>query len=47
MLRRGLLWLSEQQQVFNFVRRNRLAKRFEKGAKARRSKKAARPAGEV
>ena len=28
MLRRGLLWLSEQQQVFNFVRRNRLAKRF-------------------
>jgi proline dehydrogenase len=28
MLRRGLLWLSEQQQVFNFVRRNRLAKLF-------------------
>lgn len=28
MLRRGLLWLSEQQRVFNFVRRNGLAKRF-------------------
>jgi proline dehydrogenase len=28
MLRTGLLWLSEQQQVFRFVRRNGLARRF-------------------
>lgn len=28
MLRRGLLWLSEQPRVFAFVRRNRLARRF-------------------
>jgi proline dehydrogenase len=28
MLRRGLLWLSEHQGIFNFVRRNRLAQRF-------------------
>jgi proline dehydrogenase len=28
MLRRGLLWLSEQQRVFNFVRSNGLARRF-------------------
>ena len=28
MLRAGLLWLSEQPQVFRFVRRNGLAKRF-------------------
>jgi proline dehydrogenase len=28
MLRRGLLWLSEQQRVFDFVRRNGLARRF-------------------
>jgi proline dehydrogenase len=28
MLRRGLLWLSEQQRIFNFVRRNGLARRF-------------------
>lgn len=28
MLRHGLLWLSEQQGVFNFVRRNGLARRF-------------------
>lgn len=27
-MRQGLLWLSEQQKVFNFVRRNRLARRF-------------------
>jgi proline dehydrogenase len=27
-MRRGLLWLSEQQRVFNFVRRNRLARKF-------------------
>ncbi len=27
-MRQGLLWLSEQQQVFNFVRRNGLARRF-------------------
>ena len=28
MLRAGLLWLSEQPQVFRFVRRNGLARRF-------------------
>lgn len=28
MLRAGLLWLSEQQQIFRFVRRNGLAKRL-------------------
>lgn len=28
MLRRGLLWLSEQQRIFDFVRRNPLARRF-------------------
>lgn len=28
MLRQGLLWLSEQQGVFNFVRRNSLARKF-------------------
>ena len=28
MLRNGLLWLSEQQQIFNFVRRNGLARQF-------------------
>jgi len=28
MLRNSLLWLSEQQQIFNFVRRNGLAKKF-------------------
>lgn len=28
MLRNGLLWLSEQQQIFNFVRRNALARQF-------------------
>jgi len=28
MIRNSLLWLSEQQQIFNFVRRNGLAKRF-------------------
>jgi proline dehydrogenase len=28
IMRRGLLWLSEQQKVFNFVRRNRLARKF-------------------
>lgn len=27
-MRRSLLWLSEQQRVFNFVRRNRLARKF-------------------
>jgi proline dehydrogenase len=27
-MRQGLLWLSEQQKVFNFVRRNGLARRF-------------------
>jgi proline dehydrogenase len=27
-MRQGLLWLSEQQRVFNFVRRNRLARKF-------------------
>jgi proline dehydrogenase len=27
-MRQGLLWLSEQRKVFNFVRRNRLAHRF-------------------
>lgn len=27
-MRQGLLWLSEQQKVFNFVRRNRLARKF-------------------
>jgi proline dehydrogenase len=27
-MRHGLLWLSEQQKVFNFVRRNRLARKF-------------------
>lgn len=27
-MRQGLLWLSEQQRVFDFVRRNRLARRF-------------------
>ena len=27
-MRQGLLWLSEQQNVFNFVRRNRLARKF-------------------
>ena len=27
-MRQGLLWLSERQGVFNFVRRNRLARRF-------------------
>lgn len=28
MMRSTLLWLSERQSIFNFVRRNRLAKRF-------------------
>ncbi len=28
MMRSALLWLSERQSIFNFVRRNRLAKRF-------------------
>jgi proline dehydrogenase len=28
MIRNGLLWLSGQQQIFNFVRRNALAKQF-------------------
>jgi proline dehydrogenase len=28
IMRQGLLWLSEQQRVFNFVRRNRLARKF-------------------
>jgi proline dehydrogenase len=28
MLRSGLLWLSQRQSIFNFVRRNRLARRF-------------------
>jgi proline dehydrogenase len=28
MMRNSLLWLSEQQQIFNFVRRNGLAKQF-------------------
>ena len=28
MIRNSLLWLSEQQQIFNFVRRNGLAKKF-------------------
>lgn len=28
MLRRGLLWLSEQQRIFDFVRANGLARRF-------------------
>jgi len=28
MMRNALLWLSEQQQVFNFVLRNGLAKQF-------------------
>jgi len=28
VMRQSLLWLSEQQQVFNFVRRNGLARRF-------------------
>lgn len=27
-MRQGLLWLSEQQRIFNFVRRNRLARKF-------------------
>ena len=27
-MRYGLLWLSERQGVFNFVRRNRLARKF-------------------
>ena len=27
-MRQGLLWLSEQRRVFNFVRRNRLARKF-------------------
>jgi proline dehydrogenase len=27
-MRQGLLWLSERQGVFNFVRRNGLARRF-------------------
>jgi proline dehydrogenase len=27
-MRQGLLWLSEQQRVFNFVRHNRLARKF-------------------
>ena len=27
-MRQGLLWLSEQQKVFNFVRRNGLARKF-------------------
>jgi proline dehydrogenase len=27
-MRRGLLWLSEQRRIFNFVRRNGLARRF-------------------
>jgi proline dehydrogenase len=27
-MRRGLLWLSEQRKVFDFVRRNRLARKF-------------------
>ena len=27
-MRSGLLWLSEQQKVFNFVRRNGLARKF-------------------
>jgi len=28
MMRQGLLWLSEQKNVFNFVRRNGVARRF-------------------
>src|SRR4051812_3542537 len=28
MMRQGLLWLSEQRQVFNFIRTNGLARRF-------------------
>ncbi len=28
MMRRGLLWLSQQQRIFEFVKRNRLARRF-------------------
>lgn len=28
MIRKGLLWLSEQQQIFRFVRRNPLARKF-------------------
>ena len=28
MMRSTLLWLSERQSIFNFVRRNRLAKHF-------------------
>lgn len=28
MMRSALLWLSERQSIFNFVRRNRIAKRF-------------------
>ncbi len=28
MMRTGLLWLSERQQVFSFMRRNRLARKF-------------------
>ncbi len=28
IMRQGLLWLSEQRRVFNFVRRNRLARKF-------------------
>jgi proline dehydrogenase len=27
-MRQGLLWLSEQRRIFNFVRRNRLARKF-------------------
>ena len=27
-MRQGLLWLSEQQRIFNFVRRNRVARKF-------------------
>jgi proline dehydrogenase len=28
IMRQGLLWLSEQRRIFNFVRRNRLARKF-------------------
>ena len=28
LMRQGLLWLSERQGVFNFVRRNGLARKF-------------------
>src|SRR5688572_21489151 len=28
LMRQGLLWLSERQGIFNFVRRNRLARQF-------------------